>query len=157
MSLVCVYIYVYIYIRKWKCKSLNHVWFFVTPWTLQSMEFSRPEYWRILSLLHEIFPTQGSNPGLPHCRQILYQGKPKNTGVGSLFHLQWIFSTQESNWCCMRILYQLTYDGSPDSSYELAQCPMSLKFFPLLSSRSFIVLHFTLRSINHFELIFWRV
>ena len=26
-----------------------------------------------LSLLQEIFPTQGSNPGLPYCRQILYQ------------------------------------------------------------------------------------
>ena len=26
-----------------------------------------------LSLLHGIFPTQGSNPGLLHCRQILYQ------------------------------------------------------------------------------------
>ena len=26
-----------------------------------------------LSLLQEIFPTQGSNPGLLHCRQILYQ------------------------------------------------------------------------------------
>ena len=27
----------------------------------------------ILSPLQGIFPTQGSNPGLPHCRQILYQ------------------------------------------------------------------------------------
>ena len=26
-----------------------------------------------LSLLQEIFPTQRSNPDLPHCRQILYQ------------------------------------------------------------------------------------
>ena len=26
-----------------------------------------------LSLLQGIFPTQGSNPGLPHCRQFLYQ------------------------------------------------------------------------------------
>ena len=26
-----------------------------------------------LSLLQGIFPTQGSNPGLPHCRQSLYQ------------------------------------------------------------------------------------
>ena len=26
-----------------------------------------------LSLLQEIFPTQGSNPGLPYCRQILHQ------------------------------------------------------------------------------------
>jgi len=25
------------------------------------------------ALLQRIFPTQGSNPGLPHCRQILYQ------------------------------------------------------------------------------------
>ena len=40
------------------------------------------------------------------------QGKPKNTGVGSLSLLQWIFLTQESNWGllhCRRILYQLTY------------------------------------------------
>jgi len=27
----------------------------------------------IHSLLQGIFPTQGSNPSLPHCRQILYQ------------------------------------------------------------------------------------
>ena len=26
-----------------------------------------------LSLLQRIFPTQGSNPGLPHCRRIFYQ------------------------------------------------------------------------------------
>ena len=26
-----------------------------------------------LALLQGIFPTQGSNPGLPHCRQTLYQ------------------------------------------------------------------------------------
>ena len=26
-------------------KSLSCVWFFATPWTIQSMEFSRPEYW----------------------------------------------------------------------------------------------------------------
>ena len=34
-----------------------------------------------LSLPQEIFPTQGLNPGLQHCRQILYrlsyQGSPK--------------------------------------------------------------------------------
>ena len=36
-----------------------------------------------LSLLQGIFPTQGSNPGLPHCRWILYQlshkGSPNRT------------------------------------------------------------------------------
>ena len=29
----------------WKWKSLSHVQYFVTPWTMQSMEYSRPEYW----------------------------------------------------------------------------------------------------------------
>ena len=44
------------------------------------------------------------------------QGKPKNTGVGSLSLLQRIFPTQESNWGplhCRLILYQLSYQGSP--------------------------------------------
>jgi len=32
--------------EKWKWKSLSCIWlFFVTPWTIQSMELSRPEYW----------------------------------------------------------------------------------------------------------------
>ena len=30
---------------KVKWKSLSRVWLFVTPWTIQCMEFSRPEYW----------------------------------------------------------------------------------------------------------------
>ena len=40
------------------------------------------------------------------------QGKPKNTGVGSLSLLQEIFQTQESNQSllhCKRILYQLSF------------------------------------------------
>ena len=44
------------------------------------------------------------------------QGKPKNTGVGSLSLLQRTFPTQESNQGllhCRRILYQLSYQGSP--------------------------------------------
>ena len=41
-------------------------------------------------LLQGIFPTQGSNPGLPHCGQILYylshQGSPYPTGYSHLCH-----------------------------------------------------------------------
>ena len=33
-----------------------------------------------LSLLQEIFTTQGSNPGLRHCRQILYPLRHKGSG-----------------------------------------------------------------------------
>ena len=38
-----------------------------------SVKFSRQEYWSCCqSLLHGIFPNQGSSLCLPHCRQILY-------------------------------------------------------------------------------------
>ena len=43
------------------------------------------------------------------------QGKPKNTGMGSLFLLQWVFPTWELNQgllYCKWILYQLSYLGS---------------------------------------------
>ena len=39
-----------------------------------------------LSLLQGIFPMQGSNPGLPHCRQILYQLSHR----GSPRILEWV-------------------------------------------------------------------
>ena len=48
-----------------------------------------------LSLLQGIFPTQGSNPGLLHCRQILYQLSHK----GSPRILEWVaypFSSRSS-------------------------------------------------------------
>ena len=60
---------------KWKL--LSHIWLFATPWTVWSMEFSGPEYWSgYLFPSPGDIPTQGLNPGLPglpHCRQILYQ------------------------------------------------------------------------------------
>ena len=39
-----------------------------------------------LCLLQGIFPTQGSNPGLPHCKQFLYQLRHK----GSPRILEWV-------------------------------------------------------------------
>ena len=41
-----------------------------------------------LSILQRIFPTQGSNPGLLHCRWILYQLSHK----GSPRILEWVAS-----------------------------------------------------------------
>ena len=37
-----------------------------------------------LSLLQGIFPTWGLNPGLPHCRQILYQLSHKGSAPTTL-------------------------------------------------------------------------
>ena len=49
-------------------------------------------------LLQEIFPTQGSNPGLPHCRQILYcvshQGSP----------LKKVVAPDNSCWVCPELI-----------------------------------------------------
>ena len=100
---------------------LSHVRLFVTPWTVQSMEFFRPEYWSGLP-----FPSPGDlcNPGIEPRSPTLQMdplpieppGKPKNTGVDSLSLLQWIFPTQESNrglLHCRWFLYQLSYQGSP--------------------------------------------
>ena len=138
----------------------SHVQLFATPWPVQSMEFSRPEYWSgwpfpspgnlpypgikprspalqadslptepqgepkntgvgSLYLLQGIFPAQGLNSGLPHCRWILYQlshkGSPRIVEWVAYPALQQIFPTQESNWCllhCRQILYHLSYQGN---------------------------------------------
>ena len=107
-------------INYWKWKFLSCVQLFATPWTIQSMEFSWPEY-RSGSL----FPSPGDlpNPGIEARLPALQAdflpaeppGKPKNTGVGSLSLLRQIFPTQESNWGllhCRQILYQLSYQGN---------------------------------------------
>ena len=59
---------------KWKWNSLSHVRLFVTPWTVACHEDSPGQNTGVgnCSLPKGIFPTQGSNPGLLHCRQILY-------------------------------------------------------------------------------------
>ena len=57
--------------QKCKWKSLSSIRLFATPWN--SPWNSPGQNAGVGSLLQGIFPTQGSNPGLPHCRQILYQ------------------------------------------------------------------------------------
>ena len=107
-----------------ECESLSHVWLFAIPWTVQSMEFSRPEYWSGYP-----FPSPGDlpNPGIKPRSPALRadsspaepQGKPENTGMGSLSLLQGISPTQESNrglMHCRQILYQLSSQGSPQRS-----------------------------------------
>ena len=51
--------------------------------TVHGILQARTLEWVSLSLLQGIFPTQGLNPGLPHCRRILHQlshkGSPLTT------------------------------------------------------------------------------
>ena len=68
---------------KWK--SLSHGWPFATRWTDTGVG--------ILSLLQWIFPTQALNPGLAHCRRILYQlshkGSPTVQHRETLVNVMW--------------------------------------------------------------------
>ena len=72
---VCIYIYVFFFF------FLSHSVMFDSLWTHGlvacqvplSVKFSRPPCWSgEPSLLQGIFPTQELNPGLLHCRRILY-------------------------------------------------------------------------------------
>ena len=84
-----------------KCESLNRVRLFATPWIIQSMEFSRPEYWS-----GQLFPSPGDlpnpeiKPGSPALQADSLSAKPlrrpRNTGVGSLLQYPfWILSPGE--------------------------------------------------------------
>ena len=94
------------------------------------MEFSRPEYWR-----GQPFPSPRDlpNPGIEPRSPALQadsspaepQGKPKNTGVGSLSLLQRIFLTQEPNLHCRRSLYQLSHQGRPEGPVNSKRRPAS--------------------------------
>ena len=71
----------------WKWKSLSLVQLFATPWTMQSMD-SPGQNTGVgsHSLLQGIFPIQGSNPCLWHCKWILYHLGHE----GSLRILEWV-------------------------------------------------------------------
>ena len=66
-----------------------------SPWNSPSQNTGMGSF----SLLQGIFATQGLNPGLLHCRQILYQlshkGNPKNTIVEPLNNLSTKISSRE--------------------------------------------------------------
>ena len=66
------------WLSEWVSVKVAHcVWLFETPWTQWTVSpWNSPGQNTgvgSLSLLQEIFPIQGSNPGLLHCSRILYQ------------------------------------------------------------------------------------
>ena len=77
-------------IWKWKVKVASHVRLFVPPWTIQSPWGSLGQNTGVgsLSLLQGIFPTQGSNPGLLHCKWILYQYKQQQKQLNNRIYIK---------------------------------------------------------------------
>ena len=97
------------------CDSMDYTY------TAHGILRTRNLEWAAFPFSRGSFQPQGSNPGLPQCRRILYWLRHK----GSPRILEWVaypFSSgssrpQESNWGllhCKRILYQLSYQGSPN-------------------------------------------
>ena len=84
---------------KWK--SLSHVQLFGTSWTVQSIQFSRPEYWS-----RQPFPSPGDlpNPGIEPRSSALQADSYPLSQKGSPRILEWVvypFSrryTQPRNW-----------------------------------------------------------
>ena len=126
------------FVGKWKSKPLSHIlWLFVTPWTIYSPWNSLGQNTGVgsLSLSQGIFPTSGSSPGLPHCRQILYQlshrGSPRILewvaypfSMGSSWPRNWTrvsciaggfltnWAMREALWCmCIYLLLILSNDA----------------------------------------------
>ena len=109
-------------VAPWNWKSLSRVWVFATSRTIYTVHGILQA--RILEWVAIHF-SRGSSQPRDRTRSFTLQvdslraepqGKPKNTGVGSLSFLQRIFPTQELNGGllhCRRILYQLSYQGSP--------------------------------------------
>ena len=82
--------------------SFSCVWLFVTLWIVArqaplSMGLSSKNT-RVVchALFQGNYPTQGSNPGLPHCRQILYRLRDQ----GSPRILEWVayFFSRGASW-----------------------------------------------------------
>ena len=129
-------------VKKYTCHA-SHVQLFVIPWPVAcqaplSMGFSRQKYWsRLPCPPPGDLPNPGIEPRSPAswADALLSElsGKPKNTGVGSLSLLQGIFPIQESNWGllhCRQILYQLSYQGSPQNCYINWVYSCTLALFP---------------------------
>ena len=136
---------------KGKGKLLSHFQLFATPWTIQSVEFSRTEYW-----CGQLFHSPGDllNPGTEPRSPALQvdslpaepSGKPKNAGVGSLSFLQQIFPTQESNrglLCCRWFLYQVSYEIFQQfefsTKFSSLQTLLQLQVLPLFSIQIFTI------------------
>ena len=92
-------LHIFTYLESESCSVVSHsLWphGLLSPWNSPGQNVGVGS----LSLLQGIFPTQESNPGLPHCRWILYQLSHK----GSPRILEWVAypfsggSSRPRNW-----------------------------------------------------------
>ena len=119
---------IYIHIHVWKWKSLSRVRL-CGRHGLQSPRSSPGQNTGVssCSLLQGIFPTQGSNPGLPHCRRILYQLSHQGSTLSKKF-IQTLVSqaVNRSQWGSCSATYETP--TQKQVIYEWFTCKYLLNF-----------------------------
>ena len=149
---VCMYIYISVSV------SLTVTSDSATPWTVAhqaplSMEFSRQEYWSGCCFLPQgIFPSQGSNLGLPHHKRFLYRLTTREAHIYiyacvlshfscvCLFETLWTVACQASlfiGFYCTSTLWSLLPCPPPGDLPDPGIEPTSLRS-PELAGRFFI-------------------
>ena len=96
------------------------------------MGFSRQEYWSGVPLPSPESLSVVSNSLPPQGLYSPWNSPGQNTGVGSFSLLQGIFPTQRSSWGllhCRQILYQLSYQGSPQKALKVKVAQSCLTLF----------------------------
>ena len=98
-------------------------WLLATPWTIQPMEFSRPEHCSVwLFPSPGDFPNPGMAPDLPHCRwiyQLSHRGSPHAQQFRLMGPRPWAQYSQGTG------LVSLQHVGSLDQGLNL--CPLHLQ------------------------------
>ena len=116
---------------KWRSESHLVVSDSATPWTIQSMEFSRPEYWS-----GSPFPSPGGSSQPKDQTQVSHiagrfftswatREAPRILEWVAYSLLQWVFLTQKPNQGLLHgrpILYQLRYQGSLSDNHCSILC-----------------------------------
>ena len=116
---------------KVKVKLLSRVRLFATPWTVAyeappSRDFpGKNTGVGCYFLLQRIFPSQGSNPGLPHCRQTLY---PLSHHELLTYAFLLLFNNVQINYPASALSF-LSINCLPNWS-ENVSCSVSDSFWP---------------------------
>ena len=101
------------------------------------------------SLLQGIFPTQGSNPGLLHCRQILYGLNHQ----GSIYpgHILW----ENHNW--KRLMYLNVHSSTIyNRTWKQSRCPPTNEWIRKKMWYVYTVEYYSTKKRNEFESVLLR-
>ena len=97
------------------------------------------------ALLQGIFPTQGLNPGLPHCRWIPYHLSHQGSPPGILIHPKSIKANKHYKSCCVELIEKYwDQDASPVGTYANIHWVFTYYLTSIVLSALYILVNLTL-------------